>query len=198
MTDFNDNARYEFIKKLNKNDKFDNYYFRCDRGGNAISSLVLISIGIVMGMVLITAIKSCDKEPEPVAAKQSCADCHNHRVALTKYFRDNGSRSPEAMANAVLKTKSPRLMSAIAKVESNGNPQVRNTGYKKRHHGAFQVNPKHWGAVPTTATAQALQAEAIIKELTTDYGIKKALSVYGGDSTSKYQRKILAELVNVP
>ena len=29
-------------------------------------------------------------------------------------------------------------------------------------------------------------------------GIRKALSVYGGDSTSKYQRKVLAQLTRVP
>lgn len=105
------------------------------------------------------------------------------------------------MAHAVLTTKSPRLMSAIAKVESNGNPSLRRTGYKHKHSGAFQVNPKHWGEVSHDAIEQALQAENILEVLVKEHNgnIKKALNAYGGDRTRRtYAKNILAELENVP
>ena len=133
----------------------------------------------------------------PISRTVDCRACHV-KVAMTTYFKKIGSKTPEEMAVAVLKTKSPRLLAAMAKVETNGNPRIRRSGYKKRHHGAFQVNPHDWGTVPKDAVGQALQAERIMTELTETMPIKKALSQYGGDSTDRYQNKILAELVNVP
>ena len=159
--------------------------------------ITLVLLGAVAGMIGITAFKACTKEPEPV--QRPCQACHTRVMVMANYFKKAGSKSsPEEMANAVLKTKSPRLLASIAKIESGGNPRLRNTGYKKRHHGAFQVNPKHWGKVPKDAAGQALQAERILTELTETMPIKKALSRYGGDTTDKYQRKVLAELVKVP
>lgn len=127
----------------------------------------------------------------------ACFQCHQ-RDMMSKYFKRNGSKSPEVMADAVLKTRSPRLLAAIAKIESSGNHNVRNTGYKRRHSGAFQVSAKDWGRVSHDPAEQALQAERILEELTTTMSIKKALATYGGDSTDKYGRKVLAEMRRVP
>lgn len=136
---------------------------------------------------------------ENIAPQRECAECHNRQAAMTEYFKKSGSKSPEEMANAVLATKSPRLLAAVAVAGEKNTPiTARNTGYKKRHHGAFQVNPKYWGAVPYDATGQAKQAERILTELTDEMPIKTALSFYGGDSTDKYQRRVLAELTRVP
>lgn len=186
-------GRYDKIQKLNRSAP------RFNRASDAATMITLFVTGISIGLVAMVAIRACDKAPEPVAAKTNCNVCHTPKQAkMAAYFTKNGSKTPQEMAYAVLNTRSPRLLAAVAVVESGGNPTVRNTGYKRRHNGAFQVNPRHWGAVPEDAAGQALQAERIITELTTDYGIKKALSVYGGDSTDKYQRRILAELQGVP
>lgn len=166
---------------------------------NPASILTLMSVGVAFGMVGITALKACDKTPEPVVVQSSCVQCHGHRAALIQYFRQNGSKSPEEMANAVLDTKFPRLLAAISKVESGGNPHLRNTGYRKKHHGAFQVNPKYWGEVSFNPAEQALQAERILTELTDTMPVKQALNFYGGDvSRKKYSNAILAEMVKVP
>jgi len=168
-----------------------------ERSGNVITSLSLLCIGMVLGMILLALIRSCDKDPQPMEP-MGCLQCHNYKMQLTAYFKRNGSKTPEEMAYAVLQTKSPKLLAAMAVVESDGNHAVRNTGYKKRHHGAFQVNPRHWGKVPANPVNQAKQAERILEDLTDKHPIKTALSIYGGDSTDSYQKKILTELTRVP
>jgi hypothetical protein len=157
-----------------------------------VALVMLACIVLTTGITIKQCTKLSDKP------QLDCQQCHSRKQAMTEYFRKNGSRSPEQMAEAVLNTKSPRLLAAIAKVETGGNPHIRNTGYKKRHSGAFQVNPKYWGNVPYNPAEQALQSERILAELTNDYPLRKALSVYGGDSTDRYQRTVLAELQRVP
>jgi len=165
------------------------------RSSNLFTTVALISVGAAMGMAIIAGIRRCEVYPEPA---KECAACHNQQMAMSNYFKKAGSKSPEEMAYAVLKTNNPRLLAAVSVVESNANPNTRRSGYKRRHDGAFQVNPKHWGRVPDDAIGQSLQAERILQELTQTMPIKKALSQYGGDSTDKYQRRVLAELVRVP
>ena len=135
-----------------------------------------------------------------------CIECHKSEWTkkhqkLAQYFKRKGSPCPEEMSHAVLTTKSPRLMSAIAKCESGGDYRIRSKGYKLQHDGAFQVNPKHWGKVPYDAVGQALQAETVLEVLVKEHNgnIKKALNAYGGDRTRRtYAKNILAELENVP
>jgi hypothetical protein len=168
------------------------------RDSNVLTSLSLIAIGAVIGMIFLAGVRACDPDMEPVAIQQNCVSCHNEQMSMTIYFKNNGSKTPEEMAYAVLQTKSPKLLAAMAVVESDGNHTVRNTGYKKRHHGAFQVNPRHWGKVHANPVDQAKQAERILEDLTNKHPIKTALSVYGGDSTDSYQKRILTELTRVP
>ena len=200
MTDYKELERHDMIQRLQKVNGINPYYRRHDRHMNAIATVGLIGIGMMVGMVAITALKAWDK-PERIVITSNinpCGTCHSHKVALVKYFDKAGSKTPEHMAEAVLATKSPRLLAAIAKVETGGNTYVRGGGYKKRHDGAFQVNPKHWGKVPYDAVGQALQAEKILTELTEEMPIKKALNQYGGDSKGRYAKTILAELSRVP
>ena len=135
-----------------------------------------------------------------------CIECHKsewtkkHQNFL-QYFKRKGSPYPEEMAHAVLTTKSPRLMSAIAKCESGGDYRIRSKGYKLQHDGAFQVNPKHWGKVPYDAIGQALQAETVLDSFLKDRkgNLVKALNDYGGDKTHRqYAKVVLAELRDVP
>jgi hypothetical protein len=46
--------------------------------------------------------------------------------------------------------------------------------------------------------AQALQSEKILAELTGELGVKRALSLYGGDHTGRYADRVLAELERTP
>lgn len=151
------------------------------------------------------AIKSCMAgDPLRPASTKNCAECHNKvaqkHAKLTAYFRKHGSKTPEVMANAVLETRSPRLMAAIAKTESNGNPHLSRTGYKRRHYGAFQVSKKDWGTVPKDPILQARQAEAILEELLGQRknNIVAALNTYGGDSRGYYAQAVLRNLKEVP
>ena len=204
MTDFNDKTRYDHIQRLQKANGIDPYYSRHDdvyeRNGNsnALVVVALFGMGAAFGMVGITALKACDRDPDPVIVQLDCQACHSRKAAMVEFFRKAGSQTPEQMAEAVLATKSPRLLAAVAKVESGGNPHIRKGGYKGRHAGAFQVNGRIHGRVSHDPVQQALQAESILSELTETMPIKQALSVYGGDSSSRYQRQVLAELVRVP
>lgn len=164
---------------------------------------ILFCAWLVVGLctIAITATLRSVTQKHP---QVNCGTCHNtesHRhQKMSAYFRKNGSPEPEVMANAVLRTRNPRLLAAVARVESNGRPALRSTGYRKRHHGAFQVSSKDWGKVSPNAAEQALQAEAILKELVEEKGgIISGLNQYGGDKTHKrYARTILAELEQVP
>ena len=134
-----------------------------------------------------------------------CQKCHSRelqkRDKLANYFRKNGSKTPEEMAEAVLRTKSPRLMAAIhVKGEKSTPYWVRKGGYKKRHAGAWQQNESDWGAVPYDLNAQAIKAENDLEKLITDTGdFETALNKWGGDKSKKvYAANILRELQEVP
>jgi hypothetical protein len=168
------------------------------------STLDIFVIGsLVLGFILIVwQLNLHPSRYEQIKGQSDCRTCHSPKpnAKMVEYFRKKGSRSPEEMANAVYTTNSPRLLAAIAVRETGANHTVKRTGYKKRHYGAFQVNPKDWGKVSNDPIQQALQAEAILKELTQETGdIKKALNAYGGDKTRKvYAANILKELQEVP
>lgn len=127
----------------------------------------------------------------------------NSLLQLSTYFAQKGSPVPYTMAQAVAATKKPRLMAAIAVVETNANPTKRYTGYKNRHHGAWQVNPNDWGPVSHDALAQALQAEEVLTTFKKESkgNLKVALNKYGGEKnkrTGEYADKVLQELLEVP
>lgn len=177
----------------------DPYYLKKEsKTTKVISLLGTFSVGFMVCLLIMLGIDYFKGSLNKFRGSLDCNKCHSHKAALTNYFKKNGSKTPEEMANALLKTRSPRLLSAIAKVETGGNPTVMRSGFRKQHDGAFQVNPKYWGKVPKDAVGQALQAETILQELVDEYPIKTALSKYGGDSTSKYQKRVLAELTRVP
>ena len=133
-----------------------------------------------------------------IPIKSHSAD-FNRRTAMVNYFKKKGNKHPEQMADAVLKTKKSKLLAAIAVAGEKNTPYtVRKGGYKGRHAGAWQVNPKYWGRVPFDAIGQALQVEQILTSLTKSMTVQRALSLYGGDHTGRYQQRVLAELGRVP
>lgn len=186
--------RYDDIQKLDRN-----------RGPYEEDAAACMTFGICVVLGLVVVLFACAfglyrTINAPATRDIDCRTCHGQKAALMTYFRMVGSPAPEQMAEAVMATRDPRLMAAIAKHESGGNPHVRRAGYRRQHDGAFQVNPRYHGRVSRDAVEQALQAEAILVELAVQTGdIRKALNQYGGDSTrKKYARNILAELERVP
>jgi hypothetical protein len=173
-------------------------------GRDCINYSLWLELLAGMAIVLVIALVFWQLKFHPSNGQLDCQKCHSRDIQkqgkLAAYFKANGSKTPEEMANAVLKTKSPRLLAAVAVRETGGNPSIRNGGYKKRHQGAFQVNPKHWSKVPNDAIGQALSAEKIIIDLVEEKGdIVSALNAFGGDKTKKkYAQTILSELSNVP
>lgn len=116
-----------------------------------------------------------------------------------KVFTKYGSPDPHIMACAVTKTKRPALMAALAIRESNGNPHA--VGDGKQSLGAFQVQPKHWQPVPSTATEQAQQAERILDELVAVSprgSLLQALSRYNsGKPASRAGRRYAARVLGL-
>lgn len=82
---------------------------------------------------------------------------------LAAIFEDHGSPAPMDMAKAVLNTKRPVVLAAIAIQESNADPKA--VGDNGASHGAFQVQKQHWGRVSSDPADQAQQAERILDEL---------------------------------
>ena len=159
-------------------------------------------VGIVVGAILLAGILHVENHVASEYNPGSCTDavgCHNRKAEMERYFKAAGNPHPALMAAAVLATNRPKLLAAVAvKGERNTPYTVRKGGYKGRHAGSWQVARKYWVGVPTNPIDQALQAEAILNELTSTMPLKKALSVYGGDTTCRYQQRVLAELSRVP
>lgn len=163
-----------------------------------LKTATMIGFGILIGAAIIPLTRSCDKAETKRPMSEDCYSCHR-KAAMIDYFKKSGNPHPEAMAVAVLQTKYPRLLAAMAvKGEKNTPYTVRRGGWKKQHAGAWQQNEKYWGKVPYTPIEQALKTENILEDLTKAMPIEEALSYYGGDSTSKYANRVLAELVNIP
>jgi len=159
-------------------------------------------------VILILIAHSCSKEKEvsclpshPVPAKPLVSNGQRWHKFVA-YFKKSGNKHPEMMATAVLETKRPKLMAALAvKGERNTPYTVRRGGFRKRHRGAFQVNEALHGAAGETPIDQALKSERIIEDLLAESGgnLQKALNRYGGDRTKKqYAKNILQEIENTP
>lgn len=54
-----------------------------------------------------------------------------------------------------------KTLTAIARVESSFSPSVRGDG--KASVGCFQIQPKHWGVVPSSIYSQAKKARGILQ-----------------------------------
>lgn len=101
------------------------------------------------------------------------------------FFAKHGSDHAEEMAKGIMSVKPGNrpTLAAVAVAESNGNPNLAGTGWRKLHHGAFQVNPRIHGRVPKDAAGQALQAERILEDLVAESprgGLRHGLIRYNG------------------
>ena len=101
--------------------------------------------------------------------------------SFVTYFKAWNSPVPEVMAHSVMQTKRPALMAAMAVKESNATPWA--VGDSGRSKGAFQVQGRYWGVVPSNPVEQALQAERILEDLMRDDrrgSLRSSLARYNG------------------
>lgn len=125
-------------------------------------------------------------------------------VEYCKVFDAHKSPDPYRMAKAVVSTKNPKRMAAVAIIESNGNPKAKG---KSGERGAFQVIEKEFGKVSKNPTKQARQSEDILEDLVREShgNLKVALRKYNGGpdyqkkpATKVYANKILAKIKEMP
>lgn len=100
-------------------------------------------------------------------------------------FKHHKSPVPSVMAQAVLQTDYPYILTGIAIKESHGTPWAIGDGGESK--GAFQVQEKHWGSVPIEASEQAKQAAAVLEALVESRGslrcrstLRRTLAKYNG------------------
>ena len=120
---------------------------------------VTLVIFLVSMLASLTLLAKCDIKVE----SKPLVPADPTEAKYENLFKQNGSTEPKIMAKAVLATKKPKLMTAIAIKESNGNPKAVGDGGASK--GAFQVQAKHWGHVSNDPIKQAIQSEAILDEL---------------------------------
>jgi hypothetical protein len=116
---------------------------------------------------------------------------------LATFYASQGSPEPALMAQATAKTKRPRLMAAVAAVESNGNPHAIG---KIGEVTAWQLREELHGTAGNTVDDHARKAEQILEQLLkeSDGNFRRALSAYNGDRTGRYAAKVLRKLKEVP
>lgn len=140
----------------------------------SLSRTILVTAA---GLILTGALlKTC--LPEQTVEASSTFTKHDK---FATYFKAWNSPVPEVMAQAVMQTKMPALMAAVAVKESNATPWA--VGDSGRSKGAFQVQAKHWGDVPIDPIEQALQAERILEDLMRDDrrgSLRRSLARYNG------------------
>jgi hypothetical protein len=177
-------------------------YNKNRRAKRAAQALMVI-IGLLIAVFVAHTVAYKEAIPKGIkgsvavdVSKYVQADMLDRQLEMSGYFHKIKARSPQDMAVAVLSTKSPKLLAAMSKIETGGDHTVRAAGYKKRHHGAWQVNPKYWGPVSSNPIKQAMQVEKILMDLVNESNgkITVALNKYGGDSSDNYSKKVLSEL----
>ena len=146
-------------------------------------------LGLIIAMMVVSCVKGLDKTIELEEQKNAPLRQERERIMrgdhLADAFQTAGSPDPHLMAKACRATKDPKLMAAVAIVESNGTPHA--VG-RSGERGAWQVIPKVWGSVPKSADGQARQAERILDELVAASprrSLRCALARYNGGDKPK-------------
>lgn len=211
-TDFKD--RYELMQRLNNRpptlQEIDDWeqvsyleQWRIDNAGKPnifgyVATIGLIAIGLGF------AVKSCVLTPVPAASQLNCVECHTgvakQRAKIAAYLHKNGVDKPAQVATAVMQTKRPKLMAAMA-VKESPTGKAGDGGQSK---GYFQVKEKHWrhllheGKVSDDPVVQALDSQRILDALVEEKGsLRKGLEAYGGSTTGKYSAMLLREMQRV-
>lgn len=167
------------------------------------SHIAVLTTGICIGVTLLATIRSCETELPFNPLSCSTSKCHSRQMEMTQYFQRNGVDNPAILAAAVLhpEVKRPKIMAKMAVIES---PKQK-VGDKGQSKGYYQVKERYWkhllaeGKVSNDALTQTLDSQRILDALISENNgsSSKGLEAYGGSTTGKYSKKILA-LGDVP
>ena len=200
----------DFLNTKTKMKALQPYEFEYE-GSTGFRDVALVVIGAGFGMAALAGLRACDGHHVPstspsIASHQTdCIQCHHgvskQRVQLERYFTKHKVDHPAMLATAVMETKRPKLMAAMAVKES---PRQK-TGDGGQSKGYFQVKPAHWShllhenRVSKDAVTQALDSQRVLDALIAENGgsLKRGLNAYGGSTTGSYAKMILAELQRV-
>ena len=168
---------------------YKNYMMEQPKKSIRHSLIAAGAIGIIIAAMVTSCVQGLDKTIELEEQKNAPLREQRERIMngdhLTDAFQSAGSPDPHLMAKACRTTKDPKLMAAVAIVESNGTPHA--VG-RSGERGAWQVIPKVWGSVPKSADGQARQAERILDELVAASprgSLRCALARYNGGDNPK-------------
>lgn len=202
-TDFNTTERHQMITRLQQGHK-GYEYIQIERQWNPIAVTFLVSSMATIIILLTLSIKGCSDSYKNPPKQLNCQGCHGLKVKMVEYFKTNKVKSPQEMAEAVLKTKNPRLLAAINVGGEKKTPHTAiSTGYKNQYSGAWQT-ADNWGKITkkTSIADQALIAElALETHVSEEKDIIRGLNAYGGESNKtrgQYAYAVLKELQRVP
>lgn len=181
---------------------YKNYMMEQPKKSIRHSLLAAGGLGLIIAMMVVSCVKGIDKTIELEERKNAPLRQERERIMrgdhLADAFQTAGSPDPHLMAKACRATKDPKLMAAVAIVESNGTPHA--VG-RSGERGAWQVIPKVWGNVPKSADGQARQAERILNELVVASprgSLLQGLSAYNtGSYNSKVGRQYAMKVMEV-
>lgn len=127
-----------------------------------------------------------DEKPVLTAKEQKIA------AVLAK----NGSDNPVKLAQAIAKSKRPRLATAVTITESNGR-NVR--GKSCNEKGYFQIREELHGEFNDDLHSQVQKFEEVMEKMIaeSDGNLRKALCRYNGDTSGKYAAKVMARVQEV-
>lgn len=139
--------------------------------------------------------------PQMEATPPVPAHLTRKEAALTTFFEKQNSPVPVEMARAVVKRKRPRLLAAVAAVESNGTPWAKGNAGEVT---AWQIIEREWGYAGKTTEEHAQKAEEILEHLLKESNgnIRKALELYNGGAkpgpkSRRYAQRVLNQIGKV-
>lgn len=114
-------------------------------------------------------------------------------LMFKEYFTNKGSKTPATAAKAVNQSKRKYLAAAIVTRESKGN--YRAVGDSGKSMGLYQIQPQHWGKVPTDPKLQTAKHDWIMDQLVDNVGIPKAVERYNGQGSDarQYKKAVMSE-----
>lgn len=101
------------------------------------------------------------------------------------------------IANTLAKSRYPKILTAISKVESDFRPQV--YGDSGDSYGLFQLQEKHWGPIGESVEEQTRAAERVVGVLIERHGFPKCIERYNGrgQRAREYRKRVLAVMAKL-
>lgn len=153
----------EFEEQMEKEERASRTIMRVLIGG----TVAVIAIGVMMHSCTEAVVKTAENQ-ERYYSRQA-VQLSEEQKQYKAFFMKNGNEAhavvmAQAITQPEIKPHNRPILAAVAVAETGADPTIRNTGWKNRHSGAFQVSHVH-GPVSESPYQQALQAQQILDEL---------------------------------